>query len=605
MFAWANDLRDGSVLSKVKFSYQSVNGETDDTGLAVLTLPKTRRPGMHYTHRLVATHNNDTAFLLNVYQMNEIESTFISKIFTDRMLYKPNEEVNVKGFIRNLNRDGVGYTVQLPENLKTIAYSVTDPRGKEFHKGETNLTKHGSFSIKFKLPDNINLGHCNITFTGTKYREYHSFKCQEFRTPEFEVKTSVESVTHLANSTALLTANASYYSGGGLDNATVYWTISQARTTYSPPGWAGFSFQKKVPRYWWWIKPENTKIGRKRHFNGKTDATGEHKLSINIQDNNDRPRKTPVTITAQASVQDINRQTINGSTSFLVHPSSLYIGVRDKKSFVKAGESIPLDFIVTNINGLPIKDVPVQVQVLKEVHKLESNTWITENKQVKEITIKSSDKPVPLDLELKEGGYYFIKARIKDKNGLENETETTICVQGEPNHRPSITGAFVSKDRLVMIPDKESYQPGDEAQILIQAPFEPPCQALLMVLKDGVISKSVFQMKESSYIAKIPITKDSIPNIKVYVYIVGTSIRENERGRDDKDAPKRPAYASEVLDLEVPPLQHQLNVTAVPEKQNVTPGSNLKVKIEVTDHQKKPLPNSEVTLIVVDEAILR
>ena len=41
---------------------------------------------------------------------------------------------------------------------------------------------------------------------------------------------------------------------------------------------------------------------------------------------------SPITVSAEALVQDINNQTQSSSTSFVVHPSSYYIGIRALQS---------------------------------------------------------------------------------------------------------------------------------------------------------------------------------------------------------------------------------------------------------------------------------
>lgn len=37
-------------------------------------------------------------------------------------------------------------------------------------------------------------------------------------------------------------------------------------------------------------------------------------------------KPTPITVTARAQVVDLNNQSIETSTSFIVHPSNLYVG---------------------------------------------------------------------------------------------------------------------------------------------------------------------------------------------------------------------------------------------------------------------------------------
>jgi alpha-2-macroglobulin len=58
-------------------------------------------------------------------------------------------------------------------------------------------------------------------------------------------------------------------------------------------------------------------------FTGVTDATGTHYLRLDFPAGG-KPR--PVSVTAEATVMDVNRQAWTGSTNLLVHPAELYVG---------------------------------------------------------------------------------------------------------------------------------------------------------------------------------------------------------------------------------------------------------------------------------------
>ena len=46
----------------------------------------------------------------------------------------------------------------------------------------------------------------------------------------------------------------------------------------------------------------------------------------------------PVTVTAQATVTDLNRQAIAGTADLLVHPADYYVGLASNDTFVDAGQ---------------------------------------------------------------------------------------------------------------------------------------------------------------------------------------------------------------------------------------------------------------------------
>src|SRR5213079_205393 len=96
-------------------------------------------------------------------------------------------------------------------------------------------------------------------------------------------------------------------------------------------------------------------------FSGTTDAGGTHYLQIEVPRLEGDLDEQPVTVNAQANVTDVNRQSLASSTSVLVHPSSLYVGLAGRRTFVREGESLDIEVIVTDIDGAARAGVPVHV----------------------------------------------------------------------------------------------------------------------------------------------------------------------------------------------------------------------------------------------------
>ena len=54
-------------------------------------------------------------------------------------------------------------------------------------------------------------------------------------------------------------------------------------------------------------------------------------------------------VLAEATVMDVNRQAWSSTTSLLVHPAHLYVGLRSPQYFVERGTPIDIDLIVAGI----------------------------------------------------------------------------------------------------------------------------------------------------------------------------------------------------------------------------------------------------------------
>ena len=66
------------------------------------------------------------------------------------------------------------------------------------------------------------------------------------------------------------------------------------------------------------------------------------------------PRPSPISLTADAEVKDLNNQTLAASTTLTVHPSDLYVGFKMGSSWGKVDEPLNFDLVVTDHDGNPV-----------------------------------------------------------------------------------------------------------------------------------------------------------------------------------------------------------------------------------------------------------
>ena len=147
-------------------------------------------------------------------------------VFDDRGMYRPGEEVHVKGFVREIGYGPEGDVSMAGLAGAPVTYQVMDPQGNQLTQGEVELSNLGGFSLAFTLPVQSNLGYASIQFTtpttGNTYNNsyYHSFQVQEFRRPEFAVTANNETTgPYYLGDTATVAASAQYYAGGPLPGA--------------------------------------------------------------------------------------------------------------------------------------------------------------------------------------------------------------------------------------------------------------------------------------------------------------------------------------------------------------------------------------------------
>ncbi|MGC8788088.1 MAG: MG2 domain-containing protein, partial [Anaerolineae bacterium] len=479
MTAWANSLRDGAPLSGVELTLfpGKVVAKTGSDGLARLELPSSAEEKSGY---LVARLGNDTAILPEStswwgrgwrYETPQDQPRWY--VFDDRQMYRPGEEVHVKGWVRLVGMSEGADVLAIPEKGTPVSYQVMDSRNNQILESSLSLNALGGFDLSFTLPETINLGHTTLRLTlggtmasGAEY--YHSFQVQEFRRPEFEVSTSISEGPYFVGEHAAATVEAKYYAGGPLANADVTWNVTSQPGTYRPPNWDDFTFGIWIP--WWrafsrWGIPEPANV-RSQTFTGVTDASGKHHLRIDFEAV-EPPQPTNVTV--EASVMDVNRQAWASSSQILVHPADLYVGLRTTSTFYEKGKPIKVDAIVTDLDGNPVSDRPIEMRAVRLEWRYRKGEWHEEEVDEQRCTVGSQHEPVSCTFETPQGGTYRITATIVDGKGRRNLTQITRWVSG--GKQPGTTR--VEQEEVELIPNRQEYQPGDTAEILVQSPFLP------------------------------------------------------------------------------------------------------------------------------------
>ena len=136
-------------------------------------------------------------------------------------------------------------------------------------------------------------------------------------------------------------------------------------------------------------------------FTARTDATGNQYLRMDFLASAE-PR--PYTVDAQAAVMDVNRQTWAASTSLLVHPSELYVGLRSPATFVEKGEPLVFDVIVTDVDGKTVAERPVDVRAVRKDYEFQDGSWVEVQVDEQVCEVLSAAEAVTCTFETPDGG---------------------------------------------------------------------------------------------------------------------------------------------------------------------------------------------------------
>jgi alpha-2-macroglobulin len=594
--ALVTDLIDGKAKSGAVVRMGSSEKACDKDGLAVFPLPSAAAAICQ------VEVNGSSAFIphstygygrgegWSKRSLSEQQQWFL---FDDRGLYKPGEKAKVKGYVRAWQRGAKGQLTKIGQGDQEVSWVLNDPRGNKLKEGTVKLNAFSAVEIDLEFPPETNLGNHQLVLNSSGLTTgYHSLNVQEFRRPEFEVSTKVISdEPHLLLGSATIEATASYFAGGGLAGSDVNWSVSTSASSFTPPGRGTYTFGQWIP-WWdlgcWWDGSRVPSGGNYYDFQGRADGQGTHQLGMDFVEMYP-PR--PTSVSATATVADVNRQQQASTTSVLVHPSERYVGLKAEKSFVDEKSDFEFKAIVTDIDGQMLAGIPVEIKLLKvEYEYSRSKGYHQIEKVVETQKITTSETPTDVKLSPKEGGTYRIKATVRDDKDRLNQTEYTFWKAG---------GELPSRDKvelenLTVVPDRKEYEPGQTARILVMAPFAEG-EGMVVWSRDGLLREERFTLKNGTATLEQSLTDEMIPNIRAKITAVG----KTKWGKRE-----RPAVAAAELDLSISTKSRQLTIEIQPSKTQLEPGAEVDVPVVVKDHEGKPVAGSEVTLWIVDEAVL-
>jgi uncharacterized protein YfaS (alpha-2-macroglobulin family) len=504
----------------------------------------------------------------------------------DRFTYKPGEPVYVKGWVR-WTHSGVNPDLSLPVANDSIAYTLNDSRGNKLASGTAPITAQGGFDLEAKLPPNTNLGTAYFTFETKDRTIRHPISVQEFRTPAYAV-TLNDDVTHSGATPLVLgeaiemAAEAKYYAGGGLGGAAISWNARLVQASYRPPGWDRYTFAPVRDR-------SDASYSRRRKRGGEHSTSFDQATTLSGASTSGMtfglaalPAGEPSVLTVDATVTDIDRQTIRASSRpILVHPSTLYVGVR-----LMPDAADTLQLVATDIDGNAVAGVPIDVAI---EGVLGSELYRDDAQVIDTQGCKATSALAPVTCRFTRKDHqtaYTAVARVADARGRVNAAQFYI---------PWWT--YADRD-FAVVPDKQSYKPGDVAKLEVRSKAVPSV-AVVSFARNGIIVQKRVDLTKPSTTVELPIEKAYLQNVHVVV--------DRFAKRDYQMGPPTlsplPQHLTTQVDLPVDVESARLVMRTRSLQALVEPGESATFEVEVK-HDDKPMAGAEVALMVIDEAVL-
>ncbi|MBR1920808.1 MAG: hypothetical protein IJ829_02250 [Kiritimatiellae bacterium] len=167
---------------------------------------------------------------------DELPVEFID-LFTDRALYRPGQEIKVKGIAYHADPLARDFRTQTDV---TVRLTLKDPNGKEVATARLRPNKWGSFTHAFTAPADRLAGTYRIDAwyllaDGRRGRGYKSVNVEEYKRPKFSVKFDGAPEKATLGEPVTIVGRALTYSGLPVQRATVEWGVE--RTTHYSSWW--------------------------------------------------------------------------------------------------------------------------------------------------------------------------------------------------------------------------------------------------------------------------------------------------------------------------------------------------------------------------------
>jgi len=488
--------------------------------------------------------------------------------YTDRPVYRPGDIVHFKSIVRSESPSGY----EIPQN-RELKLELRDPQSYQTIWQQTvTLSEVGTAHWDYAIPGDANLGFYYLSMQmGERYVEGTSFSVEDYKKPEYQVKVTAETPRVLEGQPIKAMIDARYYFGEPVANAKVKWVVHTS--TYWPMG-RGESDDEAA------ANPEgenpdadsgDTYGGeQEREMSGTLDAEG--KLQIEFPTHVDS-KKQDLVYRIEARVTDAGNREIAGHGFALATYGSFFLTAEPDSFVYVKGSTATVTITAQDYDKKPVQ-APLGVEMNRWDWRKGAGSSITTARVQTDAGGKARVK-----LTIPEAGEFRVRVTATAAEKREVETTTYLWAPGES---PWWSGP--AQERVLIVPDKKTYQPGDTAHVLVVT-GKDPTSVLVTAEGNGLYSGQVITSAVGSITVDVTIKPEYAPNF----YVAAVFIRGNKLYQGSKS-------------LTVPPTQRALNVQLLPSKSQYQPGEAASYTIKSTDSGGKPVA-AEFSLGVVDEAI--
>jgi len=486
--------------------------------------------------------------------------------YTDRPVYRPGDTVHFKTIIRAQTPSG--YIIPHGEDLKL---EMRDPQSYQVIWTQSiKLSDMGTAFWNYPIPADAHLGSYYLSMQmGERYVEGTNFSVEEYKKPEYAVKVTAQTPRVLQGQTIKATIDARYYFGEPVANAKVKWVVHTSR--YWPMGSSDDDDQVDAG-------PGGDDNGddydeggeQEQEKTGTLDANGMLQIEVPTKVN---PKKQDQVYRIEARVTDAGNREIAGHGYAIATYGSFFLTAEPNSYVYSKGGAATISVAAQDYDKKPIA-TSFRVEMQRWNWRSKTGPVVTSTQGQTDASGKAQ-----VTLTIPYSGEFRVAVSANTPENRQVEATAYLWAPGQ-----SAAWFGTQQERIQIVADKKSYQPGDVAHVLIVT-GNTPASVLVTAEGNALYSGQVIRSNGGSVAVDVPVKPEYAPNF----YVGAVFIRDNKLYEGSKS-------------LSVPPTAHELNVQLVPSKPQYLPGEAASYTIKASDSSGKPAV-TEFSLGVVDEAI--
>lgn len=526
-----------------------------------------------------------------------------AQAYTERGLYTPGDEVQLKGAVRDRLQ---GRWVK--GGIETLDFELFNSRDESMQKGQVKVSEFGTFHHTIAVPENSPTGHYRVDYTLSetlakswgvdRHLTGVSFRVEEFQPADFKVEVTSTQNSVAMGQTVNLDFSARWLFGTPMAGEKLTWSGYLEPEVYSHQDYPGFDFGPL---------PLDDNEDSDTHQTvisdeGLTDKNGGFQAQLPLKG---AAFQGDARLTVEGTVTSSHRRSVTGRLVLPVARGDFRIGLRPTSRFVEAEQPVSIETVALSLDGKPVGGKTLKVELLRRKWNSVKKSgvtgafdWVTEveDQTVETREFRSGTGPTDIELKPKEAGYHVVRVSSGDGSGNTVLSETSFYAEGSAY----TAWGREEGDRMELVADKPSYQPGETARILVKSPYEE-ATALITYERDTILHSYTTTLKGSSPILEVPLTDRHLPNLYVSVILL--------RGRVAADAERpeldtgKPAFKIGYIDLPVSAESQRLKVEMKNDKEQYGPGDEVVTTLKVTDSEGKPV-KAELSVAAVDVGVL-